>query len=127
MSHWTELNDEVDSLQRLIAKLHVTAWRHRVNKNTDLMRGVHRRIKAAKKRIVDCEWMMQGIKAANANCECMLQDAESWLPKAIASWFVFQIVVISFLATDILFAFIQTFVCLRFNCILPWFSKGDVV
>ena len=110
----SELQDEIDSLQRLIEKLHVTAWRHRVNKDIDLMRAVHRRIKAAKKRITDCEWMLDGL------------HVESWLPKAIASWFVFQIVVISYLGTEILFAFIQTFVCLRFNCILPWFSKGDV-
>ena len=114
MSEIDKLREKIQNIRMKIEKMHVTAWRHRVNKDIDLMRAVHRRIKAAKKRITDCEWMLDGL------------HVESWLPKAIASWFVFQIVVISYLGTEVLFAFIQTFVCLRFNCILPWFSKGDV-
>jgi hypothetical protein len=89
----SEIQDEIHSLEILIAKLHVTAWRHRVNKNIDLMRGVHRRIKAAKKRIADCEWMLRDL------------DADFWKIKVVVCLIIFQLAVISFIGTELIFEY----------------------
>jgi hypothetical protein len=49
---------EIHELNACIAEKHVQAWRHRMAGDRTSMKSVHANIKACKKRIADCHWMI---------------------------------------------------------------------
>ena len=49
------LRCEAEGLRNCIERLHVLAWQHRVSKNVEAMKAVHRCIRACQKRIEACE------------------------------------------------------------------------
>jgi hypothetical protein len=58
---------EVVELRENIEKWHVQAWKHRLNGDREHMKIVHRRIKTAKYRIKECEWMINRLLKCSAN------------------------------------------------------------
>ena len=49
------LHSEIEALESCIEQLHVIAWRQRMNKDRDAMRGVHWTIQACKRRVEECK------------------------------------------------------------------------
>jgi hypothetical protein len=50
------IHERLDSIK----KMHVTAWRHKKNKDIAAMSNVHKRIKMAKRHILECQSAIRG-------------------------------------------------------------------
>jgi hypothetical protein len=56
---------EIVEVRENIAKWHVQAWKHRLSGDKEHMKMVHKRIKAGKHRINECEWMINKLCSAD--------------------------------------------------------------
>ncbi len=53
-----DINEEITTLTSNIQKLHVDAWRHRVNHDSISLQAVKRLIRVYQARIKACEWAL---------------------------------------------------------------------
>lgn len=66
MSEIEELREKIRNIHAKIGKMHVTAWRHRVNKNAPALNSVRRRIKSAHEEVSDCETCLEELIAMHS-------------------------------------------------------------
>jgi hypothetical protein len=74
MSELDKLHEKIQNIHMKIEKMHVTAWRHRVDKNTPALHNVHVRIRSAKKELTECELHLEELTAKQK-----MQDDACWL------------------------------------------------
>ncbi len=58
-----ELRGDINKLQVGILKMHTEAWKFRMKQDLAAMKRVHGAIRAYKKKIKDCQWMMNYVQA----------------------------------------------------------------
>ena len=89
---------EIHELKACIAEKHVQAWRHRVAGDRASMKSVHANIKACKRRIADCNWMIGDIyrrMAPNVNSATQVRSiVTSWCYFAFEVWVLATLLVI---------------------------------
>jgi len=84
---------EIQQLKTCIAEKHVQAWKLRMAGDIVSVKSVHANIKASKKRIADCEWMIGKLcsssvsKAVGASSVSEIRlIAASWCYFAFEAW-----------------------------------------
>jgi hypothetical protein len=73
MSEIDKLREKIQNIHMKIEKMHVTAWRHRVDKNIPALHNVHVRIGATKRELTECELHLEELVAKDK-----IQDSAAW-------------------------------------------------